>query len=403
MHKMNVKQYRIELTPITPVHIGTGEPLNPTNYVILKEKNTDSTFYMLYKINIPALYDLLNPKEKENLLTLLDNNNLSALWRTLKELSEKYKSNYKAFINYGIVEDNVYQEYNEQISKTTPSSKLEIWPTIRDSSAIPYIPGSSLKGAIRTAYLNAKYPAKEQDLLKLWNENITNVKGFIQRQAERKVESIILGNYSINKKRFVKPDIFSDPFKSLQISDLKPTPNSDPTTTVAKCHIKHIQKSEMVSTFTDVILPAWIFEDDLDCTFTTNVLIKQHFQESCRRSHKTIELFDINDIFKTLREFYIPRLEQEIDKYYRAKKWASEDCITKLINNINSLAGNEAIIRIGRHSHFESMTISSIQTKLRQKAPNNKKQLQHGRTRAFADVNGSLLPLGWCKIKLEQI
>lgn len=118
---------KVRIKTLTPVHIGTGKELSSTD------------FYNNYRISFDKLCDYIYEKEGDKFLDYLnDENNLNSL--TITKLISEFKLNPNEVIkNCGIY------RLNTSLTKNT----REIFKTNNQLT----IPGSSLKGAIRTALL----------------------------------------------------------------------------------------------------------------------------------------------------------------------------------------------------------------------------------------------------------
>ncbi len=153
-----LKEYKVYLTPLTPVHIGNGDDLIPTNYYI------ENGF--LYKFD-PK--DLVLPNDKrENLLKLAKTEDPRGMYRFIQNNASSF---FKAHVNSIFkVDREIEKKYKEYLdpsagsitdtkfgNKNEQKKKLEISRTCNtfiNNKNQPYIPGSSLKGAIHTAFID---------------------------------------------------------------------------------------------------------------------------------------------------------------------------------------------------------------------------------------------------------
>ena len=65
--KKEIKAYECTLTPLTPIHIGSGNELTPYNYVIKND-----TFY---RISLKKIIPKLSLDERNELVRILESNN----------------------------------------------------------------------------------------------------------------------------------------------------------------------------------------------------------------------------------------------------------------------------------------------------------------------------------------
>lgn len=202
----NYKVYRMSLTTLSPIFIGSGEELNKSMYVYKGKEISVIDERKLTKklLSIRGLY--------ENFLSECFSGNLN--------LTDFLKKNL-----YGYEKMDIYKYNVISYSDVKTKGKLNNINTfIKSSNGNPYIPGSSIKGAIRTAIIaNEIYLNKEKyiDFFKYKNpiNNLEDNKNPI-KNLENKVLSNIFSNFSYKFKKDdkdeVKPNIL---FKFLHVSD----------------------------------------------------------------------------------------------------------------------------------------------------------------------------------------
>ena len=54
--------YRMTLTMLSPVHIGTGEEIEPVEYVVRKRANGGDAACLLYSIDLPRMLSRLSER-----------------------------------------------------------------------------------------------------------------------------------------------------------------------------------------------------------------------------------------------------------------------------------------------------------------------------------------------------
>lgn len=163
--------HRIVITPLSPVHIGTGEDFEPTNYVI------DVARHLLYGIN-PA-QAVLTPEELRQLRNAVNSGTLSAINKFYSDHLESYRTCADCIVP---ISDTGLSYHRKMLA---PKGKEKMTQFIiartsydrRHGIAAPYVPGSSIKGTIATALMNrlnarkpslaesAKSPAKFEQTL----------------------------------------------------------------------------------------------------------------------------------------------------------------------------------------------------------------------------------------------
>lgn len=138
----------LALTPLSPIHIGCGEEFDPTNYLI-----EDGTLYAFD----PSRARLPDSLAKE-LGGIGERANLLAIQRFFREHREYFKPHAEILIP---VAPGLAAEYERQLGNVANReangrqviNQLAI-ERASHSNGLPYIPGSSFKGALRTGILD---------------------------------------------------------------------------------------------------------------------------------------------------------------------------------------------------------------------------------------------------------
>lgn len=130
--------YPLQLTTLTPVCIGTGNKLSPyADYVIDKQRK--KIYYINQELVKTKLADKLNLIDEyvAGIANGMDNN------RSTFNLNNFLKSR---------LDIDIRNEYRMQLDCEATGSK-ELYTIVKNAGLQPYIPGSSLKGAVKTALL----------------------------------------------------------------------------------------------------------------------------------------------------------------------------------------------------------------------------------------------------------
>ena len=139
--KNNLNNYKLKITTLSPVHIGTGDVYNPTNFVI--DNNT------LYEFDEVLFYKSLSNSDRQKLNTKLDN------WMEIIAFYKSKKEEAKAISHFECKSsDEVQKKYNTIINRngTKNTNQLEIYKTFKNPNTHrAIIPGSSIKGMLETA------------------------------------------------------------------------------------------------------------------------------------------------------------------------------------------------------------------------------------------------------------
>jgi len=145
--------YRLRCRTLTPVHIGTGEVLEPFNYHM-----QNST---LFVFNLSQFISSAEPKLRGEFLKIIDGNDIVGLRQFIRKHIDVEK--YSLFRIK--VTPEIAREY--EVKKDDIRNQLLINPFIRnETTGMCYIPGSSIKGAIRTGVLNYVLRQKDREKIK---------------------------------------------------------------------------------------------------------------------------------------------------------------------------------------------------------------------------------------------
>jgi len=139
-----LKRYRMKITVIGPIHVGDGKKLKKIEYIYDKQNNR------VVVLDTTKTYSYL---EQEGKLGRFQEYILSP------EKGHKDEDNSKDIFSF-LLKENISKEiweswksYDYDITEREDTSLKEIHSFVKDVNGRPYIPGSSIKGMIRTALL----------------------------------------------------------------------------------------------------------------------------------------------------------------------------------------------------------------------------------------------------------
>lgn len=360
-----MKSYKLRLTTISPLHIGTGEDYEPTNFVI------DNGY--LYEFDEYIFYDRLDAKAKENFLKAVESKASDSLFEVHRIIKNNKKQAIESAISKVQVTKGLENEYASKIgravqmeggrnvNKSRVFNRFQIERTLKQPNThTPYIPGSSLKGALSTAYQEGCYQNK---------------------------------NYSGWQYCFGKP--LENIFKNLVLSD-----------TVAiksKAKIGYVLNKERFE------------EDPLGPTNRMEVIEAGSIFETTLkiRDYKTIEQVDFDFLKQWCDKHYLKLFQESFKPFTKFKgqkvddftnEYYPEDFYQKY-KDFKPKA-NQFIIRVGKHSGARAVTIDGmreIKVKVSgggpRRKPNKWETLdQETTTWMFGEKERDekdLLPLGW--------
>ncbi|MFQ6055417.1 MAG: type III-A CRISPR-associated RAMP protein Csm5, partial [Methanosarcinales archaeon] len=167
---------KYEIKTYTPLHIGTGNKYSKAEYTLKND--------ILHRVSLDKLLAFLNTIEIKEFTQDLENPSFRL---------------YDFIKNKGIDIKKI-KRYTAELKSRTPRDIVE---QIKVND-MPYVPGSSIKGAIRTAILYKLFSSKDfnsiKDLLRIGNPRVRNQKLdlYFQNKLSNQNKKN-LANYSIMK------------------------------------------------------------------------------------------------------------------------------------------------------------------------------------------------------------
>jgi len=215
--KNNLHSYKLKLTALSPIHIGTGEVYEPTNYVI------DSGY--LYEFDEKLFLQILTQAKKNQFIEIakIQTNNGNEYFEKIHafilqnkeeakkvafnrvKVSPEFERKYKSDIGKKVQIENTRRNGQQNNSRSI-FNKFEIQKTQRElNKASVYLPGSSLKGAISTAYQEFVYKNNgKKELDKSFKDDKVFRNLSISDTLIQKADSQIA--FAINKELFEDDD-----------------------------------------------------------------------------------------------------------------------------------------------------------------------------------------------------
>lgn len=361
----------MQIKLLSYLHIGSGEKLDPTDYVIkggnvyylnklecirqfLKKDNNDFQHIMQEaNQNKIALYFYDHFKPADNKLW-------TSFYKTDKQIEIAYLENLKKENNQNLIAQFIRDPLND----------------------IPYLPGSSIKGSFRTAIVAALKQRNSLDKIK----------------DDGKLQAYLL-NYFNEQRR--KPDITNDPFKYLKFADVPlsldcltlkvtetkkmgikaslPHYSGRGLPTPPKQNLQSKDNKTGIPETTEVIdyHNASVYEAKL--TVTDSIFNDKKLEQL---TGKTSDWKWLANLLKSVNTFYQTKLNGEKEFFQSLNKGSFID---NLEQEFSKLQEGECIIRLGKGAGRRFLTYLDN----RIKDPSTRKVIANE-------------PLGWCKISFTK-
>lgn len=361
------EHYKLNIEPITCVHIGTGETLTPLDYKIHTLKSGKNV-YLAYSTDSILQHIAKDEAKLKQFDELTKSNDMAAL---AKFFSENVTSDDRTAICD--VTNEFFENFKKNAKKDPLENAREVLQMYRNGLN-PVISGSSLKGSIRTAVLNAR----------MRNGNDYNT--FPQKASE------------IQKKLLNYTNAKDDPFRAIEIGDCKFDGNGIEVVGILK-NIK--TRADEVEAHNDSQIQAEVLKGSLMKAKTIgNGKICINGDLCCPKG--VSKLISMNEIIDSCNYFFWREFKKEYDKFY-SQAVDGVDLIGNLKDELEAVKNskNQFIVRVGSWSQVEFVTFE--ENFRNPKTPKIKgKQLPYGTTRTVFDYDGQYLPLGWCKCSVEK-
>lgn len=366
MKDIEILNYKCTLTPLTPIHIGSGNELSPFDYII-----KDNVYY---RIDIPELLKKFPLDIKNEFIKMMENKGIITVRKFLRDsFKEEYGYLYSANVSSDV--NTIYEDKIGGVNNANEENQLTVFEFIGINKG-KYIPGSTIKGALRSAFFMDKFMLPD-DTYKLKRNEELDTKPFINGRREKEREKEIIN-------RILGLDVFDakkDPFKNLKVTDTEINNNFIEIKSILR---KGKAKEKLKK------LPMGIHEMSKSL-YGSNKKIELKFNISIKNFSE-----DKNCIDFSLEKGLLKDLNNKAEKILKSDKEFFEEigeanlvshCET-LLKEIKRLNNNQALIRIGKGAGFNSTTLNLVNGNIEE---------------IFTRVTVDDMPIGWAVITCDKI
>lgn len=354
---MQTEFFRLEI--LTPVHIGTGDELDPMSY-LMREEEAGPVCHVVNTNAWASEYP-----DPDELCSRFSGGNVPQM---RKFLAESLNPEIYGVRRIAVTDNAIYQEYLKKRDDQRTSNQLLLSPQMSSNGQSPILPGSSLKGAIRTAVID-----------------------WLDREQHLGLK-ISLPEYNKKLERALGP-ITDNAFKQLKVSDVEGW--CDSTVLVEALEIRRKQDKSTTPKSKCEGLPSRVLGEGKSATLYGKLALGTAGQKGAGRlvlpggkSWSWIDLCALTNAY------LLPRLDAELDKFYRQPHFAKSLPTAQVLRQeLADAADGQMYLRVGHYSQVEFVTVRDNQPQTRK--GKDGKQLPHGTTRTLA--NG-LFPFGWLRI-----
>jgi CRISPR-associated protein Csm5 len=368
-----MKHYRMRITVLSPVHIGTGEEISPFEYVIRHDAKTG--YWLLHRFDLAGMLADLDEDRKKKFDEAVNHAGITFMRKFIRDHVDLPRH----WFYTESVSEELASLYTEKFDD--PASQLIIHACVRrPDNWSPVIPGSSIKGAIRTAIVSAEV------------NHLSKTEGYRPNPDNQRWEGEVLGYYG---------DIRQDPFRALSVED---TTLPDDSSSVAPVRIFKPDRGSAspdpagIHQFYERIFSRLDHEEvTAEADLAINDRLGRQEYSSDREIRQAVTMpLSAEGIARTCRDFYRPKMEQDHQKFYQTSA-SLEQCNKPLLDE--TYGELEFPLRLGRFSHCECVTVDNFRQPHTRRDKNGK-PLPWGTTRSLLAGDEGDLAMGWIKVSL---
>jgi CRISPR-associated protein Csm5 len=399
-----LRPVRLCLTPLAPVHVGLGEEFDPTGYVI-----EDDLLYAFDPARAVLPDDL-----RQDLLRAASSGRVEGIHQ-IYALLQKHKD---LFIPHAYkiipVADGVTEKYRQSLGKPvqTEGDLQNVFNNnyLERAAYLPgngnlYLPGSSVKGAVRTAWLEALYAKAPSEIRARYDtadDSTDNPppSGTQDKYGSRLEETLLLGRFH------------TSPMRLLKTADFMPQRDIARKIVFACNFKKYPPKSNAagnserpIATRKEVILPGQYR------AFVSETLIQDLSGARDVKPGTTPKLRpDIKELAGCCNTYYRKRFDEEFALLFR-RNFADKAKLERLGALYRQLhgkldAGEVFLIRLGRFNTAESKTIAAAARVRIMTGKGNPARFRRSGTTVWLAADNErqesgLLPFGWALVEIN--
>jgi CRISPR-associated protein Csm5 len=374
-----LENHKLFITPLSPIHIGTGEDYEPTNYIIADGQliSFDPTELDLTENDRSELLRICNLEGDDGVLYLQ---------RYFYSKADSIKRKYLFTVP---VANGVIEKYNNRIGQVAQfetegravKNRLMIEKTyfnLHDRN--PVIPGSSLKGAMRTAIL----------------DNINNGKDWNQKITHKELEKEILhGNFD------------SDPLRLIKVSDtIIQSANRRIVFQLNRKKRADLEGQNMEALL-EILAPMQTQAFSCELGFQKNP--RQFEKQKSNELRHTPEFeITLKQVITACNNHYLKQFKRELD-YNKERNWFNKIWLESIQKIQEKVKNSDAfLLRIGKHSNAESLTLDGVRS-IKITGKRGTPDTYRAETNYYwlasevSKAECNLLPFGWLLVEIDKV
>jgi len=358
-----LKKYKFKFKCLSPIHIGSGEKISIFDYKVREKQIKPGTprgvyDYFVCVFNHAKIYHSLSEADKQKFISLSKSDRPQDIM-ALREMIAEHAKNDEHYYYKTLAHKAFYEHYENKKGALNNQCGLNLFAR---NGFIPYIPGSSIKGAIRTGILNALFNACDPSKISAISQRACSKKGSPDaRYAEFSVLNA-LNDYD-------KPDIEKDPFGGLSVSDINLT-NSE----IFACKLLKYRYSEKKQIFD--VLSNERNQSGMELNYELTIAKEKTLEitinsQKFKLGHDLLTLLDCCDKFtKRVLNDECERLFTNKDSCARATPFKPSEIAESyqiIKNNTSGIDKGKFLLRVGFSGGYDATTIKKIRNFLEPK------------------------------------
>lgn len=391
-----INHYTLQYTPLSPVHIGADETYEPGNYVIDDEAGA------LYGFETQAAVAGLEDRDKQQLLSIVNGKPGEEMLTRVQAFFDHQRDKLIPFARPAIpTAKGVVELYRKRIGKTAQHegggkrviNRLEIERTFYNPvTGEPLFPGSSIKGAIRTALLDRENKGREP------SGKIKNQK-FQSELFQGRFHTDPLRLISVGDARWQGPDNVPACRINFAVNRKREPVLKDGKLVRSQAETKGLYQ----------LLECVIDQADRSLQGSLQIHDVSRIGRGGDKLPKPDLRWSVREIADACNGFYFDLFQRELDKIkarsYLHKAWL--DKIDRLLQNglLKQMQNGEVfLLRLGRHSGAEGLTLNgarSIKIMQGKNKPWEKEPKTWWLAAEHIDEKNAMLPFGWVLVEVD--
>jgi len=359
---MQTEFFKLDI--LSPVHIGTGDEIDPMSYIMTSESGGASCHV------IDAQAWAADYPDPEALSEVFSGANIPAI---RDFLTRKIDPAIYGLRRIMVSSQNIFDQYEKKLSDRRATHQLLFSPCMNTSNQVPFIPGSSIKGALRTAVID--WLDREKKL------------GLKAARAKDK-----RGNAYRNRLESVLGKISDSVFKQLKISDVPGF--ADSTLLVEPLEIRRKEGKTATPKNTCEVMPSRMLGNADQSTLYARIGIGDQTRPADRRlTLPGGQGWDWSELAALVNAYFLKRFEKERTKFYGLPNFKKARPAIKGLDTELKCEKGQMLLRLGHYSQVEFVTVEDNKPLTRTLKDGTR--MPHGTTRSLA--NG-LFPFGWVRL-----